>query len=139
MKRNRATHHIQNLKIAKFQIISRPYFQEFRRRMHSAVSISRKNFPTNWLQFQCKFYHQNFITMFFPFLNHGEVMKYGVLSGPYFPVFGLNTERYGVSLRIQSECWKIWTRKNSVFGHFSRSECVRSSEEFIPKKYGKVK
>ena len=23
-------------------------------------------------------------------------------SGPYFPAFGLNTERYGVSLRIQS-------------------------------------
>ena len=30
----------------------------------------------------------------------------------YFPAFGLNTERYGVSLRIQSECGKIWTRKN---------------------------
>ena len=27
-----------------------------------------------------------------------------------FPAFGLNTERYGVSLRIQSECWKIGTR-----------------------------
>ena len=23
--------------------------------------------------------------------------KYGVFSGPYFPAFGLNTERYGVS------------------------------------------
>ena len=22
--------------------------------------------------------------------------KYGVFSGPFFPVFGLNTERYGV-------------------------------------------
>ena len=32
-------------------------------------------------------------------------------SGPYFPAFGVNTERYGVSLRIQSECGKIWTRK----------------------------
>ena len=31
-------------------------------------------------------------------------------SGPYFPAFGLNTERYGVSLRIQSECGKIRTR-----------------------------
>ena len=31
-------------------------------------------------------------------------------SGPYFPAFGLNTERYSVSLRIQSECGKIWTR-----------------------------
>ena len=28
-------------------------------------------------------------------------------SGPYFPVFGLNTRRYSVSLCIQSECRKI--------------------------------
>ena len=49
--------------------------------------------------------------------------KYGVFSGPYFPAFGLNTERYciTVSLRIYSEYGKIRTRKHSVFGHFSRS------------------
>ena len=51
-----------------------------------------------------------------------KVSKYGVFSGPYFPAFGLNTERYEVSLRIQSECGKIRTRKYSVFGHFSRSD-----------------
>ena len=33
-----------------------------------------------------------------------------VFSGTYFPAFGLNTERYGVSLRIQSKCGKIQTR-----------------------------
>ena len=38
--------------------------------------------------------------------------------GPYFAAFGLNTERYEVSLHIQSECGKIRTRKNSVFGQF---------------------
>ena len=31
-------------------------------------------------------------------------------SGPYFTTFGLNTERYGVSLRIQPECEKRRTR-----------------------------
>ena len=31
-------------------------------------------------------------------------------SGPHFPAFGLNTERYGVSLRTQSECGKMRTR-----------------------------
>ena len=31
-------------------------------------------------------------------------------SGPHFPAFGLNTERYSVSLRVQSECGKMWTR-----------------------------
>ena len=30
--------------------------------------------------------------------------------GLYFPAFGLNTERYGVSLRNQSKCGKIRTR-----------------------------
>ena len=47
--------------------------------------------------------------------------KYGVISGPSFLVFALKTERYGLSLRIQSEYRKIRTRNNSVFGHFSRS------------------
>ena len=35
-----------------------------------------------------------------------KVSKYGVISGPYFPAFGLNTERY------------------SVFDHFSRSDTL---------------
>ena len=39
--------------------------------------------------------------------------KYGVSSGPYFPVFEQN---------MQSENRKIRTRKNSLFGHFSRSD-----------------
>ena len=32
-------------------------------------------------------------------------------SGPYFPLFGLNAEIYGVSLLIQFECGKIRNRK----------------------------
>ena len=32
-------------------------------------------------------------------------------SGPYFPAFGLNTERYSVFLRIYSKCGKVRTRK----------------------------
>ena len=40
---------------------------------------------------------------------------------PCFPAFRLNTERYELSLRIRSKCGKIRTRKNSVFGHFSRN------------------
>ena len=30
--------------------------------------------------------------------------------GPYFPAFGLNTKRYSVSLRIQSECGEMRIR-----------------------------
>ena len=40
-----------------------------------------------------------------------KVSKYGVFSSPYFPAFGLDAERYGVSLRIKSECGKIRSRK----------------------------
>ena len=41
-------------------------------------------------------------------------------SGPYFPAFGLSTERYGVSVRIESKCGKM--RSRIIYGHFSRSE-----------------
>ena len=40
-----------------------------------------------------------------------KVSKYRVFSGRYFPAFGLNKERYFVSLCIQSECGKIRTEK----------------------------
>ena len=41
-------------------------------------------------------------------------IEYGDFSALYFPVFGMIT---GIS---QSEYMKIWTRKNSVFGPYSR-------------------
>ena len=53
--------------------------------------------------------------------------KYRVIPGPYFPVFGLNTEICEVNLRIQSEYRKIWTWNNSVFGHFSHSDRLTDS------------
>ena len=58
-----------------------------------------------------------------------KVFRFGVISGPYFPVFGLNllTKIYGVNLRIQSEYRKIRTRNNSVFGHFSCRVTISSS------------
>ena len=50
-----------------------------------------------------------------------KVSKYEFISGPYFPVFGLNTEIYGINIHIHPYS-KIRTRNNSVFGHFSRSD-----------------
>ena len=52
----------------------------------------------------------------------GKVPEYGVFSGPYFSVFEPNTEIYGGNLRIQSECRKIRTTKNSVFRYFLRCD-----------------
>ena len=51
-----------------------------------------------------------------------NVSKYEVFSGLYFSAFARNSERYFISLCIHTEYGKIRTRKNSVFGHFSRSE-----------------
>ena len=47
-----------------------------------------------------------------------KVSKYGVFSGPYFPAFGLNMERTGVSLRIQAESGKILTKKTPYLDTF---------------------
>ena len=76
-----------------------------------------------------------------------KVSKYGVFSGPYFPAFGLNTERHGVSLHIQAKCEKIRTRKNTVFGHFSRrvsnlhyctsNWLIPSQLEYFPRNIGR--
>ena len=44
------------------------------------------------------------------FLHCVKSVRIRGFSGPYFPAFGLNTERYSVSLRIQFECGKIRTR-----------------------------
>ena len=51
-----------------------------------------------------------------------------VQIGSYFwSIFSRSRTEYGeiFLVRIQSECGKIRTRNNSVFGHFSRSEIVK--------------
>ena len=47
---------------------------------------------------------------FFPVSHCVKKCLYSEFSGSYFPAFGLKTERYSVSLCIQSECGKILTR-----------------------------
>ena len=54
------------------------------------------------------------------------MVKYGVISYPYFPVFGLNTE-------IQSEYRKIRTRNSSVCGHFFRNKFWRIKQKLCTK------
>ena len=58
-----------------------------------------------------------------------KVSKYRIISGPYFPIFGLNTEIYGVYFPTQSEYRKIRTRNNSVSGNFLRNAAALSIEE----------
>ena len=56
--------------------------------------------------------------------------KYGVFSGPYFPAFGLNTERYGVSPHIQSESGKIKTRITPNMDTFHAVTGLYINEDF---------
>ena len=74
--------------------------------------------------------------LFYPFIltkcrTAWKVSKYGVFSGPYFPAFTLNTKRYFISLRIQSECRKTRTRKSSVFGHISHSAGIFWTDKIL--------
>ena len=45
-------------------------------------------------------------------------------SSPYFPAFGLNTERYGVSLHIQSKSGKMRTRITPNTDNFHAVVCL---------------
>ena len=76
-------------------------------------------------RYRCNVWHLVLLALFILFnfilfITAWKVSIYGVFSGQYFPAFGMNTETYGISLRIQSERGKIRTRKNSVYGHFTQ-------------------
>ena len=60
-----------------------------------------------------------------------QIQSHSFLYGE-IPAFELNTERYFISLCIQSKYWKIRTRKNSVFGHASHSSCSSDCSEKFP-------
>ena len=65
-------------------------------------------------------------------INTGwKVSKYAVFSGMYFPAFGVNLERYSVSLCIQSKCGKMQTRANPLFGHFSHSATLKRRKWYL--------
>ena len=93
--------------------------------VESSLSVSFCNF-INYVMLLWSFLNSIFeLVCLFLFLGKYNTAwkesKYGVISGPYFPAFGLKTKRYFVSLGIQSKCGKIRTRNNPVFGRFSRS------------------
>ena len=84
----------------------------------SSFTLRISSFCMQWKVLQCPYLE--LIKKSFWILNAGnawKVSKYGVFSGPYFPAFGLNTERLSVSLLIQSDCRKARTKKNSVTLH----------------------
>ena len=53
-----------------------------------------------------------------PRVHWVKIVRIWSFSGPHFLTFRLNTERYGVSLHIQSQCGKTWTRKTPNMNTF---------------------
>ena len=49
-----------------------------------------------------------------------QVSKYGIFSVLHFPALGPNTERYFVSLRIQSGLWENTEQKIRIWTLFSK-------------------
>ena len=85
------------MSIAKFLRVT--FFTEYLRWLLLNVLLSPK-----------KLANCNLVLYGKAFLNVSGVTPIWSYSGPYFLAFGLNMERYRVSLRIQSECGKMPTR-----------------------------
>ena len=68
-----------------------------------------------------------------------EKCLYSEFLRSVFPAFGLNTERYGVPLRIQFKYRKIWTRKTyavifKIFDFLYLEYVVQSLDNHHPEK-----
>ena len=57
-----------------------------------------------------------------------KLVRISSCSGPYFPAFELNIDRYSVSICIQSECRKIRTRKTPNTDTFHKVIACGDSE-----------
>ena len=62
-----------------------------------------------YLQYHRAYSHHIWWSVDLHYVRSVRIRSY---SGLHFPAFRLNTERYSVSLRIQSECGKMRARKN---------------------------
>ena len=61
---------------------------------------------------------------FFPVTLRKKCPSTDFFSASHFAVFELNTEIYGVNLRIQPKYRKIWTRKKLLIWTLSRSTSI---------------
>ena len=89
-----------------------------KRHVRKSLQSSTKSIKIIYPNIACTFFTGHSIFGYFQRLNCYNCSIYTAwkcirirsYSGPYFPTFGLNTERYSVSLRIQSEYGKIRTK-----------------------------
>ena len=80
----------------------------------------RMTIPLIWIlrcQLKLEQKHAGYLSLFLDVFYHKMTLLHCVksvrirsYSGPHFPAFKMNTERYSVSLCFQSDCGKMWTR-----------------------------
>ena len=81
---------------------------------HSA-DIDYKDWMNNYREFRSKPYY--FLTINTTLLTDytaWKVSKYGVFSGSYFPIFGLNTETYSLNLEIHARFIRKMTLTDEI-------------------------
>ena len=89
---------------------------------------TQRDRDTKWLIFSCVVV--DFLETHY---TAGKLSEFGVFPGPYPPAIVLKREIERVKLRIESDCGKLWTRKNFEFGHFSRRVNYRNVKIFALK------
>ena len=75
---------------------------QYRKSKDTKLKLSKKCIKCSCLTHQSSLIEKSFHCI--------KSVRFRSYSGPHFPVFGLNTESYGVSLRIQSKYGKMRTR-----------------------------
>ena len=91
-------------------------------------TVVLQNTTRKWLLTAVMFVVAKYLFLTEKKTNHSvKSVRIQSYSGPYFPAFGLNTERYGVSLCIPSEHGKNADQNNSKYGPFSRREYLKVS------------
>ena len=90
------------------------------------INYKMKNQNNFHLKMKIKFCSLLFLYELYLFCLEPHCIKSAPIrsySGPHFPTFGLNAERYFASLCIQSKCRKIWTRITSKTDTFHSVIC----------------
>ena len=78
--------------------------------LQKRCSVTKFSWYYLCLSLFCKRETFGFFFFFAKHIHCVKIVRIRSYSGPHFAAFGLNTERYSVSLHIQSKYWKIHTR-----------------------------
>ena len=111
--------HQQSCKISK----QSHHLQTIRLKLpHTRLTWTKTKKATDIKPYWRNYYHRtqraSFFSTFSLQVHCVKNVRIWSFSGPYFPAFGLNKQRYFVSLCIQSKFGKMWSRKTPNMGPF---------------------